>query len=252
MPQPLQLSVMRRGICRVILQIVKQLNKYCHYSFGDPEEKKGGERAHITVRSRSAFPANAQPRAFPQFPITESVDRLIRTPAGQTPPPIGTGTVCRTMHIFTVNSAQAWRCFLKRIHGSRSRRPSTRCLTRRARTLFPFTTTTWCAPLFVSDNSCSLRLVPRAGLCDVEGDPLAGRSRPGPAKRVARHARALCCVHAGAAAASHRSRRATRAEFDLDVHPAHNREQEVLFLDRAGTPWPRRCDALGARLGFQQ
>ena len=66
MSDVMQLSTIWRGLCRVVLAFVHKLNPHMHYSFGDKVQS-----AHICV------------------PLTQAMDRIVRTPAGQTPPQIG-------------------------------------------------------------------------------------------------------------------------------------------------------------------
>lgn len=62
----MELGMLTRGICGGLLQLGKATNAYMHHSFGD---KTNFELPHITG------------------PFWSSVDRLVVTPPGQTPPP---------------------------------------------------------------------------------------------------------------------------------------------------------------------
>lgn len=62
----MELGMLTRGICAGLLQLGKATNAYMHHSFGD---KSNFELPHITG------------------PFWSSVDRLVVTPSGQTPPP---------------------------------------------------------------------------------------------------------------------------------------------------------------------
>eukprot|EP00164_Ancoracysta_twista_P001102 GFYU01001444.1.p1 GENE.GFYU01001444.1~~GFYU01001444.1.p1 ORF type:complete len:473 (+),score=122.23 GFYU01001444.1:94-1512(+) len=65
---PLQLSSGKRLLCNLMLKFVKTFRSDTHYSFGDPAT---GEYAHIA------------------FPLAQTMDVVIVTPDGETPPELG-------------------------------------------------------------------------------------------------------------------------------------------------------------------
>lgn len=67
-PRSLQLGLLTKSLCQVLLGFVRQLNKYLHYSFGDGN---GEERPHIV------------------FPFWSNVDRMVVTKEGEKPPELG-------------------------------------------------------------------------------------------------------------------------------------------------------------------
>jgi hypothetical protein len=64
----MQLGLVTRGLCRILLAFVRKLNNFMHYSFGDA---KGEQLPHIV------------------FPLWSNVDKLVVTPPGDTPPELG-------------------------------------------------------------------------------------------------------------------------------------------------------------------
>lgn len=67
--RPMHLSRMRQAVSNVFLRFVKAFGRGVHASFGDTEE--GGERPHLV------------------FPLLSAMDRIVVTPPGETPPPLG-------------------------------------------------------------------------------------------------------------------------------------------------------------------
>ncbi|KDO32730.1 hypothetical protein SPRG_02428 [Saprolegnia parasitica CBS 223.65] len=72
----LRLGLLATTMCRVILSVLNLLVAGLHYGFGrmyptDVRQRGEEELAHIS------------------FPLHSSVDEFVRTPAGQTPPPLG-------------------------------------------------------------------------------------------------------------------------------------------------------------------
>lgn len=64
--RPMQLGVLTRGICKIMLNVMQSLTRGLHYSFGNTN----GEAPHIA------------------FPLFMGADVVITTPAGETPPPL--------------------------------------------------------------------------------------------------------------------------------------------------------------------
>jgi hypothetical protein len=68
------MGMLKRAIAKVLLKVVSAFNPNMHYDFGDDpkfRESDGTSWGHLV------------------FPLAQAADRLIITPAGQTPPPIG-------------------------------------------------------------------------------------------------------------------------------------------------------------------
>jgi hypothetical protein len=68
----MELGLLTRSFCRVILQFVMTMVRNLHYSFGDSPEIDDHEIGHIVA------------------PLFSTMDKIVVTPPGEAPPPMGT------------------------------------------------------------------------------------------------------------------------------------------------------------------
>ena len=68
----MQLGLVAKGLANLALKFVKARTAFLHHSYGDKEDR---QLAHIVM------------------PLWSSVDRLVVTPQGGTPPPLGEGAL---------------------------------------------------------------------------------------------------------------------------------------------------------------